>query len=54
MTRPIDRRAFMHRATGAGRRSQPVARGALTRNVLGANDRVRIGAIGMAARRSPT
>jgi predicted dehydrogenase len=46
MTRPIDRRAFIHRATGAGAAVSLSLAGPLTRNVLGANDRVRIGAIG--------
>ena len=46
MTRPIDRRAFMHRATGAGAAVSLSLAGPLTRNVLGANDRVRIGVIG--------
>lgn len=46
MTRPIDRRAFMHRATGAGAAVSLSLAGPLTRNVLGANDRVRVGAIG--------
>jgi len=46
MTRPIDRRDFMHRATGAGAAVSLSLAGPLTRNVLGANDRVRVGAIG--------
>jgi predicted dehydrogenase len=65
MTRPIDRRDFMRRATGAGALTLAIPRsgetslanaqsgetslslaGPSTRNVLGANDRVRAGAIG--------
>ena len=46
MTRPVDRRDFMHRATGAGAAVSLSLAGPLTRKVLGANDRVRIGAIG--------
>jgi predicted dehydrogenase len=46
MTRPIDRRGFMQRATGAGAAISLSLAGPLTRQVLGANERVRIGAIG--------
>jgi len=46
MGRPIDRRDFMHRATGAGAAVSLSLAGPLTRQVLGANDRVRVGAIG--------
>jgi predicted dehydrogenase len=46
MTRPIDRRAFMHRASSAGAAMSLSLAGPLTRSVLGANDRIRVGAIG--------
>jgi predicted dehydrogenase len=46
MSRPIDRRAFMHRATGAGAAFSLSLAGPSTRRVLGANDRVRVGVIG--------
>jgi len=46
MSRPIDRRDFMHRATGAGAAISLSLAGPSTRQVLGANDRVRVGAIG--------
>jgi len=46
MSQPIDRRAFMHRAAGAGAVASMSLAGPLTRQVLGANDRVRVGAIG--------
>ena len=46
MSRPIDRRAFVQRATSAGAAVSLSLAGPLTRNVLGANDRVRVGAIG--------
>jgi predicted dehydrogenase len=46
MSRPIDRRDFMHRATGAGVAVSLSLAGPSTRRVLGANDRVRVGAIG--------
>ena len=46
MSRPIDRRDFMHRATGAGAAISLSLAGPSTRKVLGANDRVRVGAIG--------
>ena len=46
MTRPIDRRAFVQQATGAGAALSLSLAGPLTRNVLGANDRVRVGSIG--------
>jgi len=46
MSRTIDRRAFVQRATSAGAAVSLSLAGPLTRNVLGANDRVRIGAIG--------
>jgi predicted dehydrogenase len=46
MTRPIDRRSFVQQATGAGAALSLSLAGPLTRNVLGANDRVRVGAIG--------
>lgn len=46
MSQPIDRRSFMHRAAGAGAVASMSLAGPLTRQVLGANDRVRVGAIG--------
>jgi predicted dehydrogenase len=46
MSQPIDRRAFMNRAAGAGAAVSMSLAGPLTRNVLGANDRVRVGVIG--------
>jgi predicted dehydrogenase len=46
MSRPIDRRAFINRATGATAAVSMSLAGPLTRNVLGANDRVRVGSIG--------
>ena len=46
MSRTIDRRAFVQRATSAGAAVSLSLAGPLTRNVLGANDRVRVGAIG--------
>jgi predicted dehydrogenase len=46
MSQAIDRRAFMHRAAGAGAAVSLSMAGPLTRNVLGANDRVRVGVIG--------
>ena len=46
MTRPIDRRAFVQQATGAGAALSLSLAGPLTKNVLGANDRVRVGSIG--------
>ena len=46
MSQPIDRRAFMHRAAGASAVVSMSLAGPLTRKVLGANDRVRVGVIG--------
>ena len=46
MSSPIDRRVFMHRAAGAGAALSISLAGPLTRKVLGANDRVRVGVIG--------
>ena len=46
MSQPIDRRAFMHRAAGASAVVSMSLAGPLTRRVLGANDRVRVGVIG--------
>ena len=46
MSQPIDRRAFMHRAAGAGAVVSMSMAGPLTRKALGANDRVRVGVIG--------
>jgi len=46
MSHPIDRRAFMHRAAGASAVVSMSLAGPLTRKVLGANDRVRVGVIG--------
>jgi predicted dehydrogenase len=46
MSSSIDRRGFVKRATGAGAAVSLSLAGPLTRSVLGANDRVRIGAIG--------
>jgi predicted dehydrogenase len=46
MSEPIDRRAFMHRAAGAGAAVSISLAGPLTRQVQGANDRVRAGVIG--------
>ena len=46
MSQPIDRRAFMHRAAGASAAVSLSLAGPLTRQVLGANDRVRVGVIG--------
>jgi predicted dehydrogenase len=46
MTEPIDRRAFMHRAAGAGAAFSLSLAGPLTRQVRGANDRIRVGVIG--------
>jgi predicted dehydrogenase len=46
MSEPIDRRAFMHRAAGAGAAVSISLAGPLTRQVQGANDRVRVGVIG--------
>jgi predicted dehydrogenase len=46
MSRPIDRRDFMHRASGAGVVASLSLAGPSTRRVLGANDRVRVGVIG--------
>ena len=47
MSHPIDRRAFMHRAAGASAVVSMSLAGPLTRKVLGANDRVRVGVIGV-------
>jgi predicted dehydrogenase len=46
MSSPIDRRVFMKRAAGAGATVSMSMAGPLTRKALGANDRVRVGAIG--------
>ena len=46
MSLPIDRRSFMHRAAGASAAVSMSLAGPLTRGVLGANDRVRVGVIG--------
>ncbi|HVO12033.1 MAG TPA: Gfo/Idh/MocA family oxidoreductase [Vicinamibacteria bacterium] len=46
MSLPIDRRTFMRRGTGAGAAISLSLAGPLTRNVLGANERVRVGVIG--------
>jgi len=46
MSEPIDRRAFMNRAAGAGAAISISLAGPLTRQVQGANDRVRVGVIG--------
>jgi predicted dehydrogenase len=46
MSQPIDRRAFMHRAAGTGAAVSMSLAGPLTRRVLGANERVRVGVIG--------
>jgi len=46
MSQPLDRRAFMHRAAGASAVVSMSLAGPLTRKVLGANDRVRVGVIG--------
>jgi predicted dehydrogenase len=46
MTLPIDRRAFIRRAAGASATLSMSMAGPLTRKVLGANDRVRVGVIG--------
>ena len=47
MTLPIDRRAFIRRAAGASATLSMSMAGPLTRKVLGANDRVRVGVIGV-------
>ncbi|HSD66707.1 MAG TPA: Gfo/Idh/MocA family oxidoreductase, partial [Vicinamibacteria bacterium] len=46
MSSPIDRRVFMKRAAGAGATLSISMAGPLTRQALGANDRVRVGLIG--------
>ena len=46
MSQPIDRRAFMHRAAGAGAAVSLSLAGPSTRQVMGANDRVRVGVVG--------
>ena len=46
MSQPIDRRAFMNRAAGAGAAVSLSLAGPSTRQVMGANDRVRVGVIG--------
>lgn len=46
MTRPIDRRSFMQRAAGASAAVSMSMAGPLTRQALGANDRVRVGVLG--------
>ena len=50
MSQPIDRRAFMNRAAGAGAAVSLSLAGPSTRQVMGANDRVRVGVIGPAGR----
>ena len=47
MSSPIDRRVFMKRAAGAGTALSISMAGPLTRKALGANDRVRVGVIGV-------
>jgi predicted dehydrogenase len=46
MSHEIDRRAFIKRAAGTGATVSMAVAGPLTRTVLGANDRVRVGVVG--------
>jgi predicted dehydrogenase len=46
MSEPLDRRSFMQRAAGMSAAASLSLAGPLTRRVLGANDRVRVGVIG--------